>query len=126
MFWNRGPILAATAAFALLACGQLCAQEKMPTAENVVGSMSVKLLRGVTNVLTCPLEIPRQIDRHIDRRGAWEGSCVGFFAGLGMTVFRGIAGGVEAVLFLVPEPGFYDPLVTPAYAWQDWGAPVVE
>jgi len=124
MLWNRRTVWVAMVAVVVLACGPLCAQEKLPSAENVIGGMTVKLLRGVINVVTCPLEVPRQIDRQVHLRGVCEGSGVGFLAGVGMTLFRAVAGGVEAALFLVPEPGFYDPLITPAYAWEDWGAPV--
>lgn len=127
MVWNRGSRIAfSVAAAALLACGPVGAAEKMPTAENVVGAASVKFLRGVVNVVTCPLEIPRQVVRQVQYRGLPEGTCVGLAAGVGMTLVRCVAGGLEAVSFMVPEPGFYDPLIQPAYAWENWGAPVVE
>lgn len=126
MLRNRSLILMVMAGAALLACGTLRAQEKLPSAENVVGGMSTKLLRGVVNVVTCPLELPRQISRQVRLRGALEGSAVGLVAGIGMTVYRAAAGGVEAALFLVPEPGFYSPMIDPAFAWEDWGAPVIQ
>jgi len=120
---TRNSILTLVVAGALLACGPLAAQDKLPPAEDVVEGMSVKLLRGIVNVVTCPLELPRQIDRQVQRRGAWEGSVVGFVAGVGMTAFRGVAGAVETALFLTPAPGFYDPLCNPAFVWQDWDVP---
>lgn len=117
---TRSLTLPLVTAVALLACGQLGAQESLPPPEDVIEAMSVKLLRGVVNVLTCPLELPRQLDRQIEQRGPWEGSCVGLVAGLGMTAFRGVAGAVEAAAFLVPPPGFYEPLCNPAFVWDGW------
>jgi len=92
--------------------------------EAIITGMSVKLVRGLINVVTCPVEIPKQCYKITRDRGA-IGYVAGPLAGIGMTLYRAGFGAVEAVTFLIPPPGFYDPLCTPAYAWQDWG-PVVE
>ena len=87
--------------------------------ETVLQGMSVKLLRGITNMVTCPAELPKQIHKTTLDMGA-PGVLVGLFKGIGMTVYRGATGALETVLFLVPEPGFYASLTTPAYVWQGW------
>ncbi len=122
MSHRRTPWMTLLATAALLACGPLGAAQAQPAPEVVVGAMATKLLRGLVNVITCPLELPRQIDRHVAERGAWEGAWVGLVAGVGMTAFRGVAGALEAATFLMPAPDNYGPLCRPALVWHDWDA----
>ena len=91
--------------------------------EAIVSGMSVKLVRGLTNVVTCPVELPKQCYKVIRDRG-WIGCVAGPLAGVGMILYRVGFGAVEAVTFLIPDPGFYDPLCVPAYPWQGWGRQV--
>ena len=120
---TRTSVVLVLAGAALLACGPLSASGDLPPPENVVEAMSVKLLRGVVNVVTCPVEIPRQLRRQIGMHGPVFGPCVGLLTGIGMTGFRGAAGAIEAVMFLVPQPGFYEPLIEPAFVWEGWDEP---
>jgi hypothetical protein len=39
--------------------------------------------------------------------------------GIGMTAYRAIAGTLETALFIVPAPGYYDPMANPAFVWGD-------
>lgn len=119
---RKTPWMTLLAAAALLACGPLGAAQAQPAPEVVVGAMAAKLLRGLVNVVTCPLELPRQIDRQVAERGAWEGAWVGLVSGVGMTAFRGVAGAIEAATFLMPAPDNYGPLCRPALVWHDWDA----
>lgn len=93
--------------------------EKEP--ETVVGKMSTKLVRGITNVATSVVELPKQTYLTVCDEGA-VGYVVGPLKGIGMTVYRAFIGVVETAFFLVPQPGYYDPTITPAYVWQGWEA----
>ncbi len=91
--------------------------EKKP--ETVVGKMSVKLVRGITNVATSIVELPKQTYLTIRDDGA-VGIATGPLKGIGMTVYRAFIGAVETVFFPVPEPGYYDPMIDPEYVWEGW------
>jgi putative exosortase-associated protein (TIGR04073 family) len=115
---TRIRLVLAVAGFAALAWAAPC-RAKDSLAEDTVGRMSTKLLRGLVNVVTAPAEWPKQMYRCTRDEGA-VGVPIGFFKGLGMLVYRAGFGAVEAVTFLVPAPGCYDPLTDPAYVWQGW------
>lgn len=87
----------------------------------VVDKMVVKLVRGVTNVGTSVLELPKQTYRSIRDRGP-TGIAIGPLKGVVMTFYRALMGTGEAVFFMVPAPGYYDPMMDPEYVWQDWGS----
>jgi len=94
--------------------------EKKP--ERVVEKMAVKLVRGVTNVGTAIVELPKQTCLTVREMGG-VGYVVGPLKGIGMTLYRGLMGAVETVAFMVPQPGYFDPMVDPEYVWQGWDAP---
>ena len=87
--------------------------------DDVFQGMATKLVRGITNMATCPAELPKQTYRTTRDMGV-PGAFIGFFKGLGMVVYRGVSGALETALFLVPEPGFYESLTTPTFVWQGW------
>lgn len=87
--------------------------------EVVVEKMSYKLARGFTNAATCIVEFPKQIYLTSRDRGA-VGFAIGPLKGIGMTLYRGFAGVTETVLFLVPQPGYYDPMIYPDFVWKGW------
>ena len=87
--------------------------------EMIVGKMAVKLTRGVTNAVTCIAELPKQSILTVREMGA-PGYVVGPLKGIGMTLYRGFIGMAETVFFLVPQPGYYDPMLEPTYVWQGW------
>lgn len=97
----------------------VCAEEAQPP-EAIIEKMSFKLVRGLTNVFTCVGEIPKQTINTVRDRGP-VGYVVGPLKGFGMTLYRGLIGGVEAIFFLVPQPGYYDPMINPEYVWHGWG-----
>lgn len=104
----------------LLAClvtPSLALEEPKP--ESIVGKMSNKLVRGITNVATSPVEIPKQTINSIRDQGAL-GAVIGPVKGIGMTLYRAFIGSVETVFFMVPQPGYYDPMVDPDYVWNGW------
>lgn len=87
--------------------------------EQVIEKMSVKLVRGVTNVVTAPVELPKQLYTTTRDKGI-PGPLIGLFKGVGMTAYRAVFGVLEAAFFLIPAPGYYDPMTNPAYVWQGW------
>ena len=87
--------------------------------EATVEKMAFKLVRGVTNVTTSIAEIPKQSYLTIRDRGN-IGYVVGPIKGVGMTLYRALIGTVETVFFMVPQPGYYDPMIDPEYVWNGW------
>lgn len=87
--------------------------------ESIIGKMSTKLVRGVTNVATSVVEIPKQSYLTVRDQGA-IGYIVGPIKGLGMTAYRALIGTFEAAFCMVPQPGYYDPMVDPDYVWNGW------
>jgi len=88
-------------------------------AETVVGKMSVKFVRGLTNTLTGIVELPKQSILTVRDMGG-PGYVVGPVKGLGMTLYRSFIGMTETVFFMVPQPGYYDPTIDPPYVWEGW------
>lgn len=101
----------------LLAAPLAVSAEQQP--EMIVEKMAVKLTRGVTNAVTSIAELPKQSILTVREMGT-PGYVVGPLKGIGMTLYRGIIGMTEAVFFLVPQPGYYDPMIDPPYVWQGW------
>jgi len=112
-----------TALLTILLCLVICSTpagcyaDQQP--EMIVEKMAVKLTRGVTNFLTCVGEMPKQTVLTVREMGT-PGYVVGPLKGVGMTLYRGFAGMAEAVFFIVPQPGYFDPMIDPPYIWQGW------
>jgi putative exosortase-associated protein (TIGR04073 family) len=90
-----------------------------PKPESIAEKMSFKLLRGGANLTTSIVEIPKQIYLTGRTHGA-IGYVVGPMKGVGMTLYRGFIGLSEIILFMVPQPGYYDPMIDPEFVWQGW------
>ncbi|QXE93097.1 exosortase system-associated protein, TIGR04073 family [Geomonas subterranea] len=86
--------------------------------QEVVDGMANKLVRGVANIATGWLEIPKQIYITCKEDGAAKCVTVGPLKGIGMTLVRTASGVGETATFFLAYPGFYDPYLDPAYAWQ--------
>jgi putative exosortase-associated protein (TIGR04073 family) len=93
--------------------------------EAIAERMATKLVRGVANVATSLVEVPKQSYLTIRDRGA-AGYVVGPLKGVGMAFYRLFVGVAETVFFAVPQPGYYDPMISPEFVWQGWGAKRVE
>jgi putative exosortase-associated protein (TIGR04073 family) len=94
------------------------AQDSQPPAA-IVEKMAYKLARGLTNVVTCIAELPKQTIITTREQGK-VGYVIGPLKGIMMTLYRGVVGGVEAAFFMVPQPGYYDPMIDPEYVWNGW------
>lgn len=92
-------------------------EEKKP--DVIIEKMSVKLARGVTNMATAVVELPKQTCLTFRDKGA-PGIVIGPLKGIGMTIYRAFIGAVETAFFMVPQPGYYDPMIDPEYVWQGW------
>ena len=88
--------------------------------ENIVGKMAFKFTRGITNVATSVVEVPKQSYLTVRDQGA-VGFVIGPMKGLGMTMYRTLIGTIETIFFLVPQPGYYDPMIDPDFVWNGWG-----
>jgi len=93
-----------------------------PKPESIAEKMSFKLVRGVTNVATAIVELPKQTILTTRTHGD-IGYVVGPIKGIGMTFYRGLIGITETIFFMVPQPGYYDPMIDPTYVWEDWEDP---
>lgn len=87
--------------------------------EMIAEKMAIKLARGVTNVVTSIVELPKQTILTGRDMGA-VGYIIGPIKGVGMTLYRALIGVTETVFCMVPQPGYYDPMMDPEYVWQGW------
>jgi putative exosortase-associated protein (TIGR04073 family) len=87
--------------------------------EVIVEKMAFKFVRGVTNAATSIVELPKQSYLTIRDRGA-VGYVIGPLKGIGMTIYRAFTGVVETTFFLVPQPGYYDSMISPDFVWKGW------
>lgn len=108
------PVLLLTAMLALPVAAHADQQPEM-----IVEKMAVKLTRGITNTVTSIVELPKQSVLSVREMGGL-GYLVGPLKGVGMTLYRGFIGVAETAFFLVPQPGYYDPMIDPAYVWEGW------
>ena len=78
--------------------------------------------RGVTNVLTCWIELPKQIHMGSQESNPVAGLAWGLVKGAGLTVLRAGVGMYEAVTFPFPYPkdfaSPYDSMELTDYAWE--------
>ena len=91
--------------------------EQLP--ESIGEKMAIKLTRGLANTATCVVELPKQTILTVRDMGA-IGYVIGPIKGVGMTLYRGFIGVAETVFFGIPQPGYYDPMISPTYVWEGW------
>lgn len=92
---------------------------EQPRPESIAEMMSFKLVRGVTNFATAIVELPKQTYITTRTHGP-IGYVVGPIKGFGMSLYRGLIGATETIFFMVPQPGYYDPMIQPTYVWEGW------
>ena len=114
----RTTILAASLLLTLCLAPLACAQET-ERSDIVIEKMAFKFVRGITNMVTSVVELPKQTYLTTRDRGA-VGVATGPLKGIGMTIYRAFSGAVETVLFLVPQPGYYDSMINPDFVWKGW------
>jgi putative exosortase-associated protein (TIGR04073 family) len=109
----------------LLLLATTCQAVEEQRSEAIAEKMAFKLVRGVANVTTSVVEIPKQSYLTVRDRGK-VGYLVGPLKGVGMAFYRLLTGLTETVFFAVPQPGYYDSMITPEYVWQGWDEKRVE
>ena len=87
--------------------------------EKIAEKMAVKFVRGITNTVTSIVELPKQTIITGREMGS-VGYIIGPIKGVGMTFYRGVIGMAETIFCMVPQPGYYDPMIDPEYVWQGW------
>ena len=102
---------------ALIIATPVMANEQKPA--DIAEKVSFKFVRGVTNVFTSIAEIPKQTMITARNHGN-VGYVVGPVKGIGMFLYRGLIGFTETVFCLVPQPGYYEPMMDPEFVWHDW------
>ena len=96
----------------------VAAKEPTQPAKKAYGAAD-KLVRGITNVITAPLELPRQIRRRTKGDNTFRGWSLGASRGLGYTIVRFAAGAYEVLTFPAPAPKQYAPVIEPEYVWEE-------
>ena len=71
-----------------------------------------KLGRGISNVITSPLEIPNRMGKTYSSSGFYESCTYGVIQGFVMTGFRFGVGLIELATFLIPLPERYEPMLS--------------
>ena len=87
--------------------------------EMIAEKMAIKFTRGITNTVTSIVEFPKQTILTVRDMGP-VGFIIGPIKGVGMTFYRGVVGVAETLFCMVPQPGYYDPMIEPEYVWQGW------
>ena len=108
----------ATLLFFVMVTTPLAAIAEQQT-DMIVEKMAIKFTRGLTNTATAIVELPKQTILTIEEMGP-VGIFIGPLKGVGMTVYRAFIGATETMFFPVPQPGYYDPTIDPAYVWEGW------
>lgn len=103
-------------AFVVTGAGRVSADQQP---EMIAEKMAIKFTRGITNTFTSVVELPKQTILTGRDMGA-VGYIIGPLKGVGMTFYRGFVGIAETVFCMVPQPGYYDPMMDPEYVWQGW------
>jgi putative exosortase-associated protein (TIGR04073 family) len=111
--------LLATLLFVVMLMAPLAVFAEQPP-EMIFEKIELKFARGLGNMITSPLEFPKQIIKTGEEMGPVGYLLIGPLKGIGMTLYRGFIGAVETTFCGVPQPGYYDPMMEPAYVWEGW------
>jgi putative exosortase-associated protein (TIGR04073 family) len=109
----------------LLCCAAPVVAQEQQKPDAVMEKMAFKLVRGLANVTTSIVELPKQSYLTVRDRGG-IGYLIGPMKGFGMTIYRAFIGVTETAFFMVPQPGYYDPMIDPDYVWNGWEEKRVE
>lgn len=89
---------------------------------SATGQMMHKLGRGVTNVLTCWVEVPRNVAIAWENTDPVSGTIVGAVKGIGWGFARLATGVYETVTFPFAVPADYEAMIEPEFVVTDiWG-----
>lgn len=78
-----------------------------------------KLVRGIANIVLCPVEIPQTMIKYYNESFSYYDSVIiGVPKGIGMTIVRAGAGLYETLTFPFPIPENYKPVIEPEFVWE--------
>lgn len=96
-----------------------------PTDAQAESGPGKKLLRGVSNIITAPVEVPKQARAYwivgaqkTDHILVWIGS--GAVWGMVQGIKRAGSGFWDIVSFPFAKPADYEPLLKPEYVFDEW------
>ena len=78
-----------------------------------------KLGRGIANTATGWVEIPMEIGRSVEKSGDMAGLITGPLKGIAKAIGRTVVGIYDIVTFLIPLPRRYEPVIEPAYVFEN-------
>ena len=83
-----------------------------------------KLGRGISNIVTSPLELPRKVERVGSQDGWVAGATVGVLQGAWRTILRAGAGVYETLTFFIEAPDGFRPVIQPEFIFgrDNWDA----
>ena len=79
--------------------------------------VACKLGRGLTNIITGPIELFAELDYGIERYGWSRGVPAGMISGFCKSISRTLAGVYEVVTFPIEYPADFKPVVEPEFVF---------
>ena len=76
-----------------------------------------KLGRGISNIVTSPIELPRKIERVGSQDGWVAGATIGVLQGAWRTLLRAGAGVYETLTFFIEAPEGFRPVIQPEFVF---------
>jgi putative exosortase-associated protein (TIGR04073 family) len=102
----------------LIACIALTVSSRLTFAGERFDDMTYKLGRGLTNIVTGPLEILDKIDDGISDFGLYKGLPFGVVKGIPSGIIRMIVGVYEVITFPIDHPENNAPLIEPEFIFD--------
>ncbi len=97
----------------------LIAPASVAFADSAPSGPFTKLMRGAVNSITGWVEIPKRMNETWNESGAGTAWTWGILRGLGYGFVRTAAGLYEVVTFPFPAPPDYEPVIQPAYVFEE-------
>ena len=121
MKWTRFAFLVALT-FILTSGMALAGANEVYRQQSSMGKMLHKLGRGITNVITCWVEVPRYIAMEWEKTDPVTGLFMGTVKGTGWGFARFATGVYETFTFPFPVPEGFEPMIEPEFVVTDiWG-----
>lgn len=79
--------------------------------------MNHKLGRGLTNLITGPMELGKEIDTSVETSGWYKGLVFGTLKGLYKAIARSSAGIYEVITFAIEAPEDFKPIIEPEFVF---------
>jgi putative exosortase-associated protein (TIGR04073 family) len=90
------------------------------SAGELFDNMTYKLGRGLTNIVTSPLDVLKTFDNEFMKYGSYKGTSYGVIKGLSNGVSRLCVGVFEVLTFPFEIPENYGPIIEPEFILDDY------